>query len=203
MDVTELLSQWKRNDQQANQQLYSFCYAHFKQVAHKVRQKHFLKTRESENQDEFRTINEALHNTTSLVHDAYIRLIQSGHADTSSKAAFFKNFANVVYSILIDHTRKTLSQKRTPQTLQPNMTLPDTAQLERIIDVHNQMDKLRSSYERQISIFQLKYACGLDVAEISNIFAVSKSSVEKDLTFVKRKLSQSLGDTAPAMRTVA
>ncbi|MBJ2130926.1 hypothetical protein JC525_18520 [Alteromonas sp. IB21] len=203
MEVTELLIQWINKDQQTNQQLYNFCYEHFKQIAHKIRQKHFLKTQSSDNQDEFRNVTEALHNTTSLVHDAYIRLAQSGHIDKSTKAAFFKHFANVVYSILIDHTRKTLSQKRTPQTLQPDLTMPDTALLERIIDVHNHMDKLRDSHERQISVFQLKYACGLDVAEISDIFSVSKSSVEKDLTFVKRKLSQSLGDTAPAMRTVA
>ncbi|MDY6927475.1 MAG: ECF-type sigma factor [Pseudomonadota bacterium] len=203
MEVTDLLIQWKKNDQQANQQLYSFCYEHFKQVAHKIRQKHFLKTRQPEDQNEYREVTEALHNTTSLVHDAYIRLAQSGNLDTSTRAAFFKNFANVVYSILIDHTRRTLSKKRTPQTIQPNLTTPDTAQLEKIIDVNNHMNKLRDSHERQISVFQLKYACGLDVAEISDIFAVSKSSVEKDLTFVKRKLSQSLTQTAPAMQTVA
>ena len=100
-DVTSLILKWSEGDKQAQDQLYLFSYQKFKELARKVKNKATAKHGE----EQFSLMNVAA-NTTSLVHDAYIKISQGKEIDHPSRQSFYSHFSQSIYSILIDHSRK-------------------------------------------------------------------------------------------------
>ncbi|WP_442967248.1 ECF-type sigma factor [Rheinheimera sp. UJ63] len=101
---------------------------------------------------------------------------------------FFKTFAQVIYTILIDHTRKQRALKR--DFIQVEETTKDEQLLlDKLIDMQSHLEDLKGSFDRQVAVFLLKYACKVPNAEIAEMMSISLSSVEKDLLFVKQHLA--------------
>jgi len=190
-DVTGLILKWSEGDKHAQDQLYLFSYQKFKELARKVKNK----VVEKHGEEQFSLMNVAA-NTTSLVHDAYIKISQSKEIDHPSRQSFYSHFSQSIYSILIDHSRKLLAGKR-----QDNYQKTDSShlieekeviQLERLIELDSELKFLAKSHSRQVRTFLLKYVCAMPHAEITDIQQVSVSTVEKDLLFVKSQLSNKL-----------
>ena len=190
-DVTGLILKWSEGDRQAQEQLYLFSYQKFKELARKVKNRAVAKHGE----EPFFLMNIAA-NTTSLVHDAYIKISQSKEIDHPSRQAFYSHFSQSIYSILIDHSRKLLASKRQNNYLEADSAAPiavkEIIQLERLIELDSELKLLAQSHTRQVRTFLLKYVCAMPHAEITDIQQVSASTVEKDLLFVKSQLSNKL-----------
>jgi RNA polymerase sigma factor (TIGR02999 family) len=190
-DVTGVILKWSEGDKHAQEQLYLFSYQNFKELARKVKNK----VVEKHGEEQFSLMNVAA-NTTSLVHDAYIKISQSKEIDHPSRQAFYSHFSQSIYSILIDHSRKLLAGKRqnnypaTDSSLQINEK--EVIQLERLIELDSELKFLAQSHSRQVRTFLLKYVCAMPHAEITAIQQVSESTVEKDLLFVKSQLTNKL-----------
>jgi RNA polymerase sigma factor (TIGR02999 family) len=190
-DVTSLILKWSEGDQQAQDQLYLFSYQKFKELTRKVKNKAIDKHGE----EQFSLMNVAA-NTTSLVHDAYIKISQSNEIEHTSRQDFYNHFSQSIYSILIDHSRKLLAGKRQSNYLATDSTHQikekEVIQLERLIELDSELKFLAKSYSRQVRTFLLKYVCAMPHLEITDIQQVSASTVEKDLLFVKSQLSNKL-----------
>ena len=89
-DVTHLLLDWNKGQQDALEQLMPLVYGELRNIAgrylRKERQDHTLQT-------------------TALVHEAYIRLIDQKQANWQNRAQFFGIAAQMMRRILVDHAR--------------------------------------------------------------------------------------------------
>ena len=190
-DVTSLILKWSEGDKHAQDQLYLFSYHKFKELTRKVKNKAVNKHGE----EQFSLMNIAA-NTTSLVHDAYIKISQSKEVEHTSRQDFYSHFSQSIYSILIDHSRKLLASKRQNNFLETDSPFQieekEVVQLERLIELDSELKFLAQSHSRQVRTFLLKYVCAMPHAEITDIQQVSASTVEKDLLFVKSQLSNKL-----------
>lgn len=190
-DVTGLILKWSEGDKQAQDQLYLFSYQKFKELARKVKNKATAKHGE----EQFSLMNVAA-NTTSLVHDAYIKISQGKEIDYPSRQSFYSHFSQSIYSILIDHSRKLLARKRQKDVVETDnyvlLSVKEVVQLERLIELDSELKLLAESHTRQVRTFLLKYVCVMPHDEITDIQQVSASTVEKDLLFVKSQLSNKL-----------
>src|SRR4028118_939620 len=96
-DITQLLIEWNGGDESALEQLMPLVY----QELHKIARRHLR--RESPE----RTLQ-----TTALVHEAYLRLIDQTRVNWQNRAQFFGVAAQMMRRILIDHARKRLRDRR-------------------------------------------------------------------------------------------
>lgn len=187
VDIDVLLNKWQTGDRTAESELFSYCYDAFKQIARNVRN-HHIKNK-SKTYQHFVNVS---HETTVLVHDAFIRVAGARSIAPKTKSEFFKKYAQVIYSILIDEIRKQKSLKRSGIETREELFVEDQEELERFLDLQSELTTLNHFYERQVSAFLLKYACRLTNKDIAQILSISQSSVDKDILFVKQSLSSKL-----------
>jgi RNA polymerase sigma factor (TIGR02999 family) len=140
---------------------------------------------------------------TALLHEAYLRLVQSPEKDWNDRAHFFGFAARLMRSILVDHARARQTQKRGAG--QVNLTLVDTdaAALPPevdILDLNTALDELKAIDPFQSRVVELRYFGGLSIEETAEVESVSASTVKREWimakTWIRRRLLHS-DDTRP------
>ncbi|WP_162618090.1 ECF-type sigma factor [Shewanella halifaxensis] len=179
--LTDILVRWNDGDTNAEQLLYQFAYQKFRQIAAEVKSK----TLDDQDYNSFLAISS---NTTSLVHDAFIKLNQSKDFSPRNSHHLYIYFANVIYSILVDHVRKSQAKKRQEQ-LVGGLIECDVEKLHRIIEIESILKKLSIAYSRQVAVFIYKYVCLMPVKEIATLLSISESTIDKDLSFIKLQVA--------------
>src|ERR1051325_11179513 len=96
-EVTRLLRNWSEGDEEALQQLAPLVYDELHRIAG-----NYLRNER----------NAPTLQTTALVHEAYIRLVEQNHPEWNSHAHFTAVAARYMRQILVDHARKRASGKR-------------------------------------------------------------------------------------------
>lgn len=179
--LTNIIIRWNENDKLAEQQLYSFAYQKFQVLASNVRKNSVGEISEN-------TIFDISCNTTSLVHEAFIKINQSRDIAPESTKELYTIFSKVIYSILVDSLRKASAIKRKKNEAE---CVVDTSldKIYRIIDIEIILKKLSAEYSRQVSVFIYKYVCSLSNKEIATLFSISDSTVDKDLFFIKSRIN--------------
>src|SRR2546422_10491153 len=105
-ETTQLLRAWAQGDQAALQQLTPRVYDELRRIAG-----HFM-----QNERPGRTIQ-----TTALVHEAYLKLINVTNVDWQHRAHFFAVSAQIMRRILLDRARRRVAVKRGGQTPRVNL----------------------------------------------------------------------------------
>lgn len=179
--LTNIIIRWNENDKLAEQQLYSFAYQKFQVLASNVRKNSVGEISEN-------TLFDISCNTTSLVHEAFIKINQSRDIAPESTKELYTIFSKVIYSILVDSLRKASAIKRKKNEAE---CVVDTSldKIYRIIDIEIILKKLSAEYSRQVSVFIYKYVCSLSNKEIATLFSISDSTVDKDLFFIKSRIN--------------
>ena len=95
--LTQLLLDWSGGDQAALDKLLPAVHAELQKLAHSFMRK----------ENSAHTLQ-----TTALVHEAYLKLIDQKNLKWQSRAHFFGIAANLMRQILIDHARSRASLKR-------------------------------------------------------------------------------------------
>ena len=121
--------------------------------------------------------------TTALVHEAYINLIDSTSRDWENREHFFNLAANVMRNILVDHVRKRHRRKRggdrIPVETEPD-ELPDTRKDEVMIRLDEALDQLRKVDKRQADIVENRFFGGLTNEETAKVMNISETTVKRD-----------------------
>lgn len=182
--LTDIVIRWEQEPKQVEDQLYRFAYQKFRSIASEVRTKSLAEFDDN-------TWLRISCNTTSLVHDAFIRVAQSRDVTVANCRELFTLFSQVIYSILIDHLRKSQAKKRQVETAGEPQT---SSVFQQLFEIEHVLKKLSLEYPRQVSVFIYKYICLSSLKEISSMLGISESSVDKDLSFIKKCLSIHLTD---------
>lgn len=125
---------------------------------------------------------------TALVHEVYIRLVQSAQLRLEKRADFFRVAATVMRHILVNYARDRARIKRGGGRKRVRFDEVFAAFQDRAIDLlalDEALQELATVDPRQQQIVELRFFAGLTVEQTANVLGVSKRTVENDWTLAK------------------
>jgi RNA polymerase sigma factor (TIGR02999 family) len=181
-DVSQLILDWADGDQAALDKLIPLVYNELRRLAHHyMRREHPGHTLQ----------------TTALVDEAYLRLVDQTHTHWKSRAQFFGIAAQLMRRILVDHARSHLYAKRGGGARK--VGLEDVAVLSPqrgadLIALDDALERLSSIDPRKSHVVELRYFGGLSVEETAEILEVSAITIKRDWLVAKAWLRREIGN---------
>lgn len=184
LNVTALLVAWSQGDEQARDQLLPLVYDELREIAHRYlsreRRDHTLQT-------------------TALVHEAYLRLIDQHAVQWQNKAHFFGVAAQLMRRILIDYARSHQTAKRGQGAIKLSLDEAIDVADERAADLlalNEALESLAKFDPQKSRVVELKFFGGLTVEETAEVLGVSIPTVVRQWRLAKAWLYQELGKEA-------
>jgi RNA polymerase sigma factor (TIGR02999 family) len=183
-EVTQLLTAWRQGDQAALQRLTPVVYEELRRLAH-----HYMAAQSPQH-----TLQ-----TTALVHEAYMRLVDQSSPSFTDRSHFFAVAAKAMRQILVDHARTVQRQKRGAGA--SRIELDETAlispeQSDAIVDLNDALERLSSLDSRAAQGVELRYFGGLNQDEIAEVLKISTVTVRRDWVFARAWLYTELHNVA-------
>jgi RNA polymerase sigma factor (TIGR02999 family) len=180
--VTELLVKWRGGDQGALGALLPLVYKELRDIAHRqLRRERSGHTLQS----------------TALVHEAYLRLMDQGPPEAQNHAHFVAVAARLMRQILIDYARSRSAQKR-GANLRVDLELEDDPAVisqkhgADIIALDDALNSLSERDEQQERIVELRYFGGLTIEETAHVLKISPATVKRDWNMAKAWLAREM-----------
>src|SRR5215471_6167251 len=167
-ETTELLRAWVGGDQGALGQLTPRVYNELRRIAGHCMQ----------NERPGRTIQ-----TTALVHEAYLKLIDITKMEWHHRAHFFAVSAQIMRRILLDRARRRLAVKRGGATPRVNLDeLPDvgSGRARELVALDDALNELAEVDPRRARVVELRFFGGLSVEETAEVIKASPQTVLRD-----------------------
>jgi RNA polymerase sigma factor (TIGR02999 family) len=184
-EITALLRAWETGRSTALDDLIPVVYRELKRLARRR-----MRGREGE------TIQ-----TTALVHEAYLRLVNMDNVKWADRAHFYAVSARIMRGILVDAARARRSQKRGGSSrragLAPDIDLdqiPDigSGRAEEILAIHEALGHLATMDPRQAQVVEMRFFVGLSVNETAEVLKISPQSVMRDWKLAKAWLRREI-----------
>jgi RNA polymerase sigma factor (TIGR02999 family) len=172
--ITEMLSAASNGDKAAIGRLYELMYPELKEQAHK----------------RVRGLNGvAVLDTTSLVHESYMRLMQAGKIGVENRGHFLAYAAHVMRSVVVDYIRHANAQRRGGELLHVtlNSGIVDSVEssADEIMRLNDFLEELSAVDGRLVSVVEMRYFAALDTTEIAQFLGVSTRTIARDLEKVR------------------
>ena len=167
-ETTNLLRAWANGDGAALEQLTPHVYRELRRIAG-----HLMR-----NEKPGRTIQ-----TTALVHEAYLKLIDVTNVDWQHRAHFFAISAQVMRHILLDRARRRVAAKRGGEVPRVNLDeLPNlgSGRARELIALDDALQALEKVDPRKARVIELRFFGGLSVEETAAVIKVSPDTVMRD-----------------------
>ena len=182
-DVTELLAAWGDGDKSAEKELFSLVYRELRRLAHR----YMLR------ENPGNTLQ-----TTALVNEAYVRLIDSKRANWQNRAHFFGFSAQVMRHILVDLARSKNFQKRGGEVrkiaLDEGLVMSPVKDND-MVDLDDALKALAEVDARKSKVVELRFFGGMSVEETAEVLKVSQDTVMRDWRLAKAWLWRELAKT--------
>jgi RNA polymerase sigma factor (TIGR02999 family) len=179
-EVTGLLQRWSGGDHSARDRLIPIVYERLRQLAHQ-------RLRGAPADDSL--------NTTGLVHEAYLRLVDAPHVDVPDRAHFLALASEVMRNLLVDRARVRLAAKRgggtAPLELDETLWVSDE-NMERVTELDDALTRLSAFSPRQGELLQHRYFAGLSLEESATALGVSLATVKRELRSARAWLALEL-----------
>lgn len=133
-------------------------------------------------------------NTTELVHEAYLKLNQSG-SRWRSREHFFATCATAMRQVLVDAARARLRLKRRHEKAAlDEESVASDAQSQEVVNLHEHLGKLELLDQRLARVVEYKFFLGMTEHEIADVMDVSRKTIQRDWTkaraWLHREMSQ-------------
>lgn len=180
--ITRLLLDWGKGNKAALDKLMPIVYEELRRLA-----RHYMRGQRP---------GHALQ-TTALVNEAYLKLIDSSRVQWQNRAHFFAISAQLMRRILVDFARSKNSLKRGGKfqqvDLNESMGIPIEEKTD-LVGLDEALSKLANLNARQSQIVELRYFGGLSEEEIAETLGISARTVRRDWSLARawlyRELSQ-------------
>ena len=179
-ETTQLLRAWASGDAGALERLTPHVYLELRRLAGRCMR----------NQPPGRTIQ-----TTALVHEAYLRLIDLKQVDWQDRAHFFACSAQIMRRILLDAARKRVAAKRGGGAPRVNLDeIPDVSsrRAREMVALDDALIALAEVHPRKARIVELRFFAGLSVEETAAVLKVSPDTVMREWRLAKLWLRAAL-----------
>ena len=184
-ETTQLLRAWAGGDRKALDALTPRVYDELRRLAG-----HFM-----QNEQPGRTIQ-----TTALVHEAYLKLIDVNNVDWQHRAHFFAVSAQIMRHILLDRARRRAAAKRGGASPRVNLDeLPDIGhgRARELIALDDVLNALAKFDARKARVVELRFFGGLSVQETAEVLKVSPDTVLRDWKLARSWLLAELENSSP------
>lgn len=188
--ITLLLRKWQDGDRAALDRLIPLVYDEL----------HVMASRSMAHEWRAGTLQ-----TTGLVNEAYVKLVDQRNVDWRNRAHFFAIAAQVMRRILLDHARRRLSQKRGLGAVAVPLdavavAAPDAGDAVDVIAVDRALQDLERLDPNQAKIVELRFFGGLTVEETSAVLGISASTVKREWVVAKGWLYRALTTGTGSLR---
>lgn len=178
--VTQLLQRWSGGEEAAVEELLPLVYEELRGLA-----RHYLRRERAGHTLE----------TSALVHEAYVRLIDGSKVEWKGRSHFYGIAATTMRRILVDHARSHLYQKRGGGAAK--VSLDEAYQLgterpEDLVALDETLNQLAENDVQKARIVEMRFFGGLSHAEIAEVLGVSVSTVERQWRVARAWLYQAL-----------
>lgn len=179
--ITLMLKEWSEGKREALDKLMPLVYEELRRQASR-----YLRRERS---------NHTLQ-TTALINEAYLKLINQNEVQWQSRSHFFAIAAQAMRRILVDYARERHREKRGGAA--ENLPIDEAAFVvsqEKSVDLvalDEALTRLAAFDERQARIVELRYFSGLDIEETARILGVSNATVRRDWNMAKAWLHQQI-----------
>ena len=181
-ELTQLLASARRGDQDAAGAAFSLLYQELRRLAHAKLRQHQTMT---------------LLDTTSLVHETYLKLVGASALPVEDRRHFFTYAARVMRSVIVDFARARQAERRGGEAA--HLVL-DTALSEKIaapendvLRVHEALEVLAQADERLAQVVEMRYFGGLSEIEIAETLGISERTVRRSWDKARLLLLAALG----------
>jgi RNA polymerase sigma factor (TIGR02999 family) len=134
--------------------------------------------------------------TTSLVHESFLRFASAGELKLNDRAHFFRYAGHVMRSVIVDMARARLAERRGggahPVTLNTSAGNRAADGEDEIVKVHEALEELAQHDARMVQVVELRYFAGLTETEIAGVLGVTDRTVRRDWEKARMLLSQAL-----------
>ena len=179
-DITGLLSRWRAGDQEAANQLMELVYGDLHRIAaREMRREHGPHTLQ----------------TTAVLHEAYLRIFRSEPIEWKDRAHFYAVAAQQLRRVLLDHARRSNSDKRGGGIVKVSLWESDAGTLgldERLLALDEALARLESLDPRAAKVVELRFFGGLTEADAAEVIGISVASLKRDWDFAKTWLASQL-----------
>lgn len=177
-EITRLLRAYGGGDRDAFDRLLPLIYDHLKRVAR-------ARLRLERQRDSL--------NTTGLVHEAYLKLVDTPDVDWQDRAHFLAIASRIMRRILIDAARHRMAVKRgggrEPVPLDDALPISE-GYSETLLDLDDALERLALHHNRAARILQHRFFAGYTNEDVAKMLGISLSTVERELRFARAWLAR-------------
>ena len=180
-DITRLLAGWRGGDRSALNRLVPLVRAELDRLA----RRHLGRERAEHRMQ-----------PSSLVQEAFLRLLPRAEVAWQDRAHFFAVASRVMRHVLVDHARERLRQKRGGgAALIPidAAVVLSSEQVEQVVAVDLALQRLANTDERKSHVFEMRFFGGLTVEEVAEALGIAPNTVIRDWNFARAWLRRELG----------
>ena len=185
-NVTQLLLGWRNGDRAALDSLLPLVYEELrKQASRYLRRERVGHTLQ----------------TTALIHEAYLKLVDQKNVHWQNRAHFFGIAAQLMRRILVDHARTKQRAKRGGSDIRVSFNDANVMGQSRDLDIvalDEALSHLATIDEQQSRIVELRFFSGLTVEETAEVLGISPATVKRDWSMAKAWLHRELSGEAKA-----
>jgi len=179
-DITALLVDWSKGDKAALDKLFPLVERELHRLAHsymrKERSNHTLQT-------------------TALVNEAYLRLVDQRDTRWQNRAHFFGIAAQIMRRILMNYARDRQRIKRGGGAIQMSLSETDVVSVTKVSELlalDEALDRLAAIDKRKAKVVEFRYFGGLSVEETAEVLDVSSITVTRDWNMAKAWLAREI-----------
>ena len=179
-DITTQLLAWRAGEPSAQESLFPLVYDELRRIAHRQmageRPDHTL-------------------DTTALVHEAYLRLVDQTRVDWTDRTHFYAVAANAMRRVLVDYARRYRTDKRGGAPVRVSLTdgmLVAEQRADTLLAVDAALTELARIDERLSRVVECRFFAGLTEQETAEVLGVTARTVRRDWTKAKGWLHRML-----------
>lgn len=164
---SELFRLWRSGDDEALHRLLPLVYEELRRTA----RRHLRRERPDHTLQ-----------TTALIHEAYLRLMDQQDAEVRDRCHFVALTSHLMRQILVDHARARLARKRDGGcriTLAEDLVVAVPSEID-VLAVDDALSRLAALDSQQARVVELRYFGGLSIRETSAVLGVSEATVKRD-----------------------
>ena len=179
-EITQLLVDWNNGNQAALDQLTPLVYTELRQLAHRyMRRERLGHTMQ----------------TTALIHEAYLRLVDQTKVRWENQAHFFGIAARLMRQILIEHARSHTRAKRGGGAVTLSLdeaALVSQARAAELLALNDALERLAAVDPRKSRVVELRFFGGLSVEEAARVLNIAPNTVLRDWRLAKAWLHREI-----------
>jgi len=179
-EVTQLLIEWSNGDKAALDKLMPLIHEELRRLAH-----HYMSRERSGH-----TLQ-----TTALVNEAYLRLVNRKGVHWQNRAHFFAIAAQSMRSILVDHARSLAYAKRgggAPKISLDEAMIVSQERAAEVVALDEVLKELASFDPQQSRIVELRFFGGLTIEETAEVLELSPATIKREWSTAKAWLYHEL-----------